>query len=136
LGWLDVKTVLTRQQRLAATEGRLAGGALFEGDEAHVGETSGRDRRQAWFCHIGGRALGAASAGHRIRETCVHGLFDKTAACIALIAELGAASRAADRDRLVNTALDEIAMRSNASSTCCFAASCGSRATPPEARGD
>ena len=109
MGWLDVKTVLTRQQRLAATEGRLAGGALFEGDEAHVGETSGRDRRQAWFCHIGGRALGAASAGHRIRETCVHGLFDKTAARMALMAELGAASEGTDQDRFVDAALDEIA---------------------------
>jgi adenosylcobyric acid synthase len=109
LGLLDVNTVLTRQKRLTATEGRLAGGAPFEGYEIHAGETSGRDAQRAWICDTGGRTLGAASADHRIRGTYVHGLFDKTAARMALMAELGAASEGTDQDRFVDAALDEIA---------------------------
>ena len=109
LGLLDVRTVLTQQKRLAAIKGRLAGGALFEGYEIHVGETSGRDAQRAWISDMGGRPLGAASADHRIRGTYVHGLFDKTTARKALMAELSAASEGVDHDRLVDEALDEIA---------------------------
>ncbi|MGO9008361.1 MAG: hypothetical protein ACLQIQ_06680 [Beijerinckiaceae bacterium] len=58
---------------------------------------------------MGGRALGAAPADHRIRGTCVHGLFGKPAARMALMGELGAASRGTDRDRHVDPAPDEIA---------------------------
>ena len=109
LGLLDVETVLTRQKTLRAVSGQLPEGALFEGYEIHVGETSGPDTERGWIATLDGRSLGAASSDQRIRGTYVHGLFGKASARRALLAELGAASDGVDQDRVVDSTLDEIA---------------------------
>jgi adenosylcobyric acid synthase len=86
LGWLDLTTVLLPGKRLCNVSGRLRfEDARVRGYEIHMGRTHGSalDRPAAFLDD--GTADGALSADGRIMATYLHGLFDETAACTALL---------------------------------------------------
>ena len=110
LGLLDVETILTANKTLRPAIGRLAGAdAPFAGYEMHVGETEGPGRQRPFLIHADGRTDGAVSADGRVAGAYVHGLFDKSEARAALLADLGAASTPGDHAAEVDKALDELA---------------------------
>ncbi|WP_206002261.1 cobyric acid synthase [Paraburkholderia antibiotica] len=118
LGWLDYATVLTREKTLKNVTGRLAlpGAPEVAGYEIHMGETHGpaldapalRLDGEAAVKGVesvdsvagalamerarsadSGRPDGALSADGQILATYVHGLFDTSAACAALLGWAG-----------------------------------------------
>ena len=110
LGLLDVETVLTGSKTLQPAAGVLAeGGQSFAGYEMHVGVTTGPGLARPFLVHRDGRPDGAISADGRIAGTYVHGLFDRSEARAALLAEIGATSAPGDHAHRVDSLLDEIA---------------------------
>ena len=110
LGLLDVETILTSDKTLKPVAGRLIqGGATFAGYEMHVGATAGPGCARPFLSFDDGRSDGAVSPDGRIAGTYVHGLFERSEARAALMAELGGASTPGDHSEAVDRALDEIA---------------------------
>lgn len=91
LGYFDMQTVLFPDKQLHRVEGRLAlEDATVTGYEIHAGVTQGPAlSRPAIF--LPGRNDGARSDDDRIVGTYLHGLFETTAACDALLRWAGLA---------------------------------------------
>jgi adenosylcobyric acid synthase len=91
LGLFDITTTLAHEKQLRNVRGRLTlEDAPVTGYEIHAGVTTGPAlaRPAAW---IGGRTDGALSADGQILGTYLHGLFESTAACNALLRWAGLA---------------------------------------------
>ncbi len=92
LGLLELETTLTEEKRLRNVEGVLFPGSVREapvrGYEIHMGQSKGPalDRPAAI---LDGRPDGALSSDGRILATYAHGLFDRAAACAALLGWAG-----------------------------------------------
>ncbi|MGH8291609.1 MAG: cobyric acid synthase [Steroidobacteraceae bacterium] len=86
LGWLDLKTVLRPGKRLCNVAGRLQlENAPVRGYEVHAGRTSGSALERPAVLLDDGATDGAISGDGRIVATYLHGLFEDTAACAALL---------------------------------------------------
>ena len=86
LGWLDLETVLLPGKRLCNVSGRLQpDGARVRGYEIHVGRTRGRALERPAVLLDDGSADGAISADGQIMATYLHGLFEETSACAAVL---------------------------------------------------
>jgi adenosylcobyric acid synthase len=86
LGLLDLSTVLLRGKRLCNVSGRLqVGGARVHGYEIHAGRTHGAALARPAVLLDDGTADGAISPDGQIMTTYLHGLFEDTAACTALL---------------------------------------------------
>jgi adenosylcobyric acid synthase len=117
LGLLDLATALARDKRLAQVSGRCMfdAGALdanVAGYEIHMGTSYGPALGRPAF-EIAGRGEGACSADGQIIGTYLHGLFDESGACAALLRWAGlqgehrvdaAALREASLDRIADAA--------------------------------
>ncbi len=113
LGWLDLTTVLLPGKRLCNVSGRLqAEAARVRGYEIHMGRTHGPALERPAVLLDDGAADGAISPDGRIIATYLHGLFEETAACAALLRWAGlsqpleidhAARREQMLDRLADT---------------------------------
>src|SRR6185437_16613624 len=86
LGWLDLTTVLLPGKRLRNVSGHLQlEGARVRGYEIHAGRTQGAALDRPAVRLDDGSADGARSADGQIMATYLHGLFEDTAACTALL---------------------------------------------------
>ncbi len=111
LGLLEVETTLTAAKVLKPAAGRLmAGEARVTGYEMHIGETTGDGAARPFMIHDDGRRDGALSPDGRIAGTYLHGLFASGSGRAAFLAQLGAGSSGVDQTRVVDQALDEIAV--------------------------
>jgi adenosylcobyric acid synthase len=85
-GLLDMQTTLQRHKQLHNVQGVLAqGGAPVSGYEIHAGISEGNALRNPFARLEGGRADGAVSADGQIVATYLHGVFESSAACNALL---------------------------------------------------
>ena len=111
LGWLDLKTVLRPGKRLSNVAGRLQlEDAPVRGYEVHAGRTSGSALERPAVRLADGAADGAVSDDGRIMATYLHGLFEETAACTALLRWAGVAQpRAIDHGARREQMLDRLA---------------------------
>ena len=108
LGFLDVKTVMHPEKRLALTDAKYsATGDMVQGYEIHIGKTTGPDTARAWL-EVGDRTEGAATSDGRVRGCYLHGLFASDAFRAAYLRELGGASDLQYGDQVENT-LDALA---------------------------
>ncbi len=113
LGWLDFTTVLLPGKRLCNVSGNLQmDGARVRGYEIHAGRTHGPALERPAMVRDDGAPDGAVSADGQIMATYLHGLFDETPACTALLHWAGlsrplaidhAARREQALDRLADT---------------------------------
>jgi adenosylcobyric acid synthase len=116
LGWLEVVTTLEPHKQLRRVRGTLAFGirsnraAAVSGYEIHAGGTTGAGLARP-LVELDDRVDGAVSADGKIAGTYLHGLFDDTEACAALLSWAGLnealpfdyiARREADIERLAN----------------------------------
>src|SRR6185437_453068 len=86
LGWLDLETVLLPGKRLRNVSGRLQpDGAHVRGYEIHMGRTQGPALGRPAVLLDDGSPDGAISADGQIMATYLHGLFEETTACTALL---------------------------------------------------
>lgn len=86
LGWLDLHTVLEPEKQLRNVRGRLAlEDAEVGGYEIHAGVTSGTALERPAVRLDDGRCDGALSADGQVMGTYLHGLFESSAACAALL---------------------------------------------------
>jgi adenosylcobyric acid synthase len=113
-GVLDITTTLTPHKQLVNVTGSLAhGNAAVRGYEIHMGETHGPalDRPALWLDSANGRrADGAVSADGQILATYVHGLFDASGACAALLRWAGLEEvQTVDHDARRHQSLDKLA---------------------------
>lgn len=89
LGLLSMETTLQGEKCLRRIEGVLNGSAVpVKGYEIHSGLSSGPALSKP-LVKIGGSSEGAVSDDNRIAGTYLHGLFDETEACNALLAWAG-----------------------------------------------
>ena len=87
-GWLDFDTTLAPHKKLRNVEGRLCdalGGADVRGYEIHCGVSSGSAMHRPSTRLDDGRCDGALSADGQVMGTYLHGLFESSAACAALL---------------------------------------------------
>ena len=90
LGLLDINTVLMPEKRLARVAGELLigggarGASAVSGYEIHMGVTTGPGLARP-LVRLPAHSDGAISADSQILGTYLHGLFDETAACRALL---------------------------------------------------
>ncbi|MFV0275993.1 MAG: cobyric acid synthase [Parahaliea sp.] len=99
LGLLAVGTELRAGKTLHRVRGQLAVGASVGGYEIHCGVTTGEGCARAFATLEDGRREGCRSADDQVAGTYLHGLFDETEACGALLAWAGlAGARGLDRD--------------------------------------
>jgi adenosylcobyric acid synthase len=111
LGWLPLNTELEVHKQLAQMSGRLSWcDDPVTGYEIHCG-TSERTGGAAPFCHLDdGRADGAISADGQVAGTYLHGVFDNTSACRALLAWAGLANiTPTDRHQIREQQLERLA---------------------------
>jgi adenosylcobyric acid synthase len=114
LGWLDLTTVLLPGKRLSNVCGHLQlEGARVRGYEIHAGRTRGPALERAAVRLDDGAADGALSADGQIMATYLHGLFEETAACAALLRWAGLSQplridHAARRERALERLADTI----------------------------
>jgi adenosylcobyric acid synthase len=86
LGWLDLTTVLRPEKRLCNVAGQLhLENARVRGYEVHAGRSEGPALERPALLLDDGTPDGAISADGRILATYLHGLFEETAACAALL---------------------------------------------------
>jgi adenosylcobyric acid synthase len=113
LGLLDLSTTLTPLKLLENVEGRLALGgapALVRGYEIHMGRTSGAALARPAVLLEGGRPDGAVSEDGQIAATYLHGIFDTSEACAALLEWAGVeGAEALDYPALREASLDRLA---------------------------
>jgi adenosylcobyric acid synthase len=83
LGLLDLETTLQREKRLRNVRGMVMN-APFAGYEIHMGASHGAGLARP-AATVDGQAEGAISVDGRILATYVHGIFDSSAACAALL---------------------------------------------------
>ncbi|MBV8634513.1 MAG: cobyric acid synthase CobQ, partial [Burkholderiaceae bacterium] len=112
LGLMDLDTELTSAKRLANVAGRCCfADAEVSGYEIHMGVSRGAALKNPAF-EIAGRPEGAISADNQILGTYLHGVFDHSQACAALLQWAGleqaqgvdqAALREASLERLADT---------------------------------
>ncbi|SHN01029.1 cobyric acid synthase [Phytopseudomonas punonensis] len=123
-GLLQIDTVLEPHKQLRNVSGRLClEDAPISGYEIHAGVTSGADLQRAAVQLDDGRPDGALSADGQVMGTYLHGLFESSAACSALLRWAGLqdvqavdyhALRERDIERLadlVEAHLDQAALR-------------------------
>jgi adenosylcobyric acid synthase len=114
LGLLELSTTLAREKRLAQVGGHCvfdaaSNGAAVKGYEIHMGVSSGAALARPAFV-IGGRGEGACSDDGQILGSYLHGMFDETSACAALLRWAGLHSEhAVDAAALREASLDRIA---------------------------
>jgi adenosylcobyric acid synthase len=86
LGWLDLTTLLLPGKRLCNVSGRLrVEGARVRGYEIHAGRTHGPALERPAVLLDDGAPDGAISPDGQIMATYLHGLFEETSACTALL---------------------------------------------------
>jgi adenosylcobyric acid synthase len=89
LGFLDVRTVMVPQKRLALSNASyLPSGDTVSGYEIHIGQTDGPDCARAWLS-LDGRGEGAASPDGRVMGCYLHGLFAADDFRAAFLADIG-----------------------------------------------
>jgi adenosylcobyric acid synthase len=92
LGVLELETSLRPQKQLRNVSGTLLPGsrheAAFSGYEIHMGVSRGAALERPAL-RVGDKPEGARSEDDRVLATYVHGLFDRAAACAALLAWAG-----------------------------------------------
>ncbi len=108
LGLLPGETVLGARKTLRQVTG-TALGEEFAGYEMHMGATDLPPGIQPFAVLDGERSDGAISADGRAMGTYCHGLLTSGGFRRALLGRIGARSDAADHDRLVDAALEELA---------------------------
>ncbi|MGH8296308.1 MAG: cobyric acid synthase [Steroidobacteraceae bacterium] len=114
LGLLELATVLLPGKRLANVAGRLQlEGARVRGYEIHAGRTHGQALERPAVLLDDGAADGAISADGQIVATYLHGLFEESAACAALLRWAGLSQPceidpAANRERALDRLADAI----------------------------
>jgi adenosylcobyric acid synthase len=114
LGWLDLMTVLLPGKQLSNVSGRLElEGARVRGYEIHAGRTRGSALERPAVLLDDGACDGAISSDGRIMATYLHGLFEETAACTALLRWAGLAQpaeidHAARREHMLDRLADTI----------------------------
>lgn len=110
LGWLDMQTTLQAEKQLRNSNGQLAlDGAAVSGYEIHAGVSSG-DALARPAMQLPHGADGAISADNQILGTYLHGLFDTSAACAALLNWAGLPdAQAVDYNALRETTLEKLA---------------------------
>ncbi|HEX8758361.1 MAG TPA: cobyric acid synthase [Steroidobacteraceae bacterium] len=111
LGWLDLTTVLLPGKRLSNVSGSLQiGSARVRGYEIHMGRTHGTALQRPAVILEDGAPDGAISADGQIMATYLHGLFEDTAACTALLRWAGLSQPLAiDHGARREQALDRLA---------------------------
>ena len=115
LGWLDLTTRLLPGKRLCNVSGHLQlEGARVSGYEIHAGRTQGAALGRPAVRLDDGAADGALSADGQIMATYLHGLFEETAACTALLrwgglAEPLTVDHSARREQMLDRLADTIA---------------------------
>ena len=111
LGWLDLTTVLLPGKRLTNVAGALqVAEARVRGYEIHAGRTHGPALERPAVLLDDGTPDGAISSDGRIMATYLHGLFEETAACAALLRWAGLAAPAPiDHGARREQALDRLA---------------------------
>ena len=91
LGYFDMQTVLAPEKQLHRVEGRLSlEAAPVTGYEIHAGVTVGAALRRPAL-HLNGRDDGARSEDDQILGTYLHGIFESSAGCDALLRWAGLA---------------------------------------------
>ena len=114
LAYLDLTTVLLPGKRLCNVSGRLQlEGARVRGYEIHVGRTQGPALERPAALLDDGTPEGALSADGQIMGTYLHGLFEETDACLALLRWAGLAQpleidHAARREQALDRVADAI----------------------------
>ena len=117
-GWLDMRTELTGEKRLANVRGRLVlDDARAAGYEIHMGVSSGPALRQPLLHLDDGATDGALSPDGQVAGTYVHGVLDQPEALHAVLAWAGAgetevvdlaARRQSDLNRLADVIETEL----------------------------
>ena len=119
LGWLDLTTVLLPGKRLCNVSGRLQPeGVRVTGYEIHAGRTEGAALQRPAVQLDDGTVDGAVSADGQIMATYLHGLFEETAACSALLRWAGLArplaiDHGARREQMLDRLADTIERECN-----------------------
>jgi adenosylcobyric acid synthase len=91
-GWLDMRTVLEPRKQLLNVAGTLSlGQASVSGYEIHAGRSEGAALARPAMILGHGRPDGALSEDGQIIGTYVHGLFEQSSACAALLRWAGVA---------------------------------------------
>ena len=114
LGWLDLATELLPDKQLSNVSGRLRiEGARVRGYEIHAGSTRGSALERPAVVLDDGATDGALSADGQIMCTYLHGLFEESAACAALLRWAGLAQpmeidHAARREQMLERLADSI----------------------------
>ena len=114
LGLLEIDTELTQDKRLAQVTGRCVLDAAHDdvavtGYEIHMGISSGVAHERPVFL-LGDRPEGARSDDNQILGTYLHGLFDSSDACAALLRWAGLKNaRGVDLAQLREESIDRIA---------------------------
>ncbi len=85
-GLLDLQTTLEQHKQLHIVSGRISqGDVAVTGYEIHAGVSTGSALQQPFAQLDDGRMDGAISTDGQISATYLHGVFDSTAACAALL---------------------------------------------------
>ena len=96
LGWLNFQTRMVAGKQLRNVEGRvLPEGVAVGGYEIHNGVSEGPALARP-LIELDGRVEGAVSEDGQVMGTYLHGLFDRSLACRALLARLGLEQPGAD----------------------------------------
>ncbi|MFC5697609.1 cobyric acid synthase [Pseudomonas sp. GCM10022186] len=86
LGMLDIDTVLAPEKQLRNVTGRLSlANVPVSGYEIHAGVSSGAGLERPAVMLADGRADGACSADGQVMGTYLHGLFESSEACAAIL---------------------------------------------------
>ena len=109
LGFLDVKTVMKPEKRLALVSGHhVRSGETVTGYEIHIGTTGGPDCKRPVF-DMCGRPEGAQSADGRVYGTYMHGMFAEDGFRTAFLRGLGAEAGGITYEAQVDETLNGLA---------------------------
>ena len=109
LGLLAMQTTLAAEKVLSNVSGQLWTGAACEGYEIHAGRSEGAALARPALS-LAGRAEGAISGDGQIFGTYLHGLFDHSEACLAVLNWAGLAdAEDVDYRDLRNAGIDRMA---------------------------
>ncbi|UTH74444.1 cobyric acid synthase [Chromobacterium sp. IIBBL 290-4] len=111
LGWLDMETTLAPEKRLTRMRGRLTlDDAEAAGYEIHMGVSQGPALARPAVSFADGSSDGARSEDDQIFATYLHGVFDESAACQAILRWAGLkAPEALDYAALREANIDKLA---------------------------